>query len=142
VPGLTGDAPLVVHLTSGEVPGMDHATASSVPLTGESSWTATAGQAGLLFGKITATLAYETGAPIPSCAVQVTVFDDGRAVANTLVATAESTLTETSANLQPLAIAIDEPGVHTIAATATGEPGCQAGSKIDSVHLMVAPLGR
>jgi hypothetical protein len=141
VPGLTGDAPLAVDVTAGEIPGMNQETTSGVPLTGGSSWTPAAGQAGLLFGKVTATLAYEPGEFTFSCPVQVAVFDNGKAVGGVLLTGDKTTFTETSATLDPIAVAIDEPGLHTISATATGSSFCKAGSKIDSVHLMIATLG-
>ncbi len=138
VPGITGDAPFVVDASAGEVAGIK-AGNSSVPLTGKTSFTTTPGQAGLLVGEFTATLALEPGGYV--CGAQITVFDNGTRVGSFFVQGNEPTPTEYSASLTPVAIAVAEPGTHTITATAYGSPDCQPGSKFDSVHIMVAPLG-
>lgn len=138
VPGITGAAPLAVDAgAEAIVPG----PSSPLPLSGTTSWTAGPGQFGLLVGRFTATMASEPE-PFEFCEVDIRVFDNGREVVDKFLTEDSETLTERSAYLAPVAIAVDEPGVHTVTATYSWTPECEPGSEIDSVRLMVAPQGR
>jgi hypothetical protein len=43
--------------------------------------------------------------------------------------------------ISPVAIAVREPGLHTITATYTTGSKCRAGTKIDRLELIVSPMG-
>jgi hypothetical protein len=139
VPGIAGTEPLAVDASAEAI---DPGPLSPLPLVGTTSWTAGPGQFGLLVGRFTATMASEPE-PFEFCEVHVHVFDNGREVVSKfLTEDNEATLTERSADLAPVAIAVDEPGVHTITATYSWTPECAPGTEIDSVRLMVAAQGQ
>ncbi len=136
LPGTTGNEPLVID-ASGKVP--DVRAAGGITLTGTTSWTAATGELGLLTGRFTAKLAKEPGGYI--CGVTVTVFDNGTEVARLGMSQGEETFEEKSVTMEPVAIAIHEPGIHTLTARSQGNSACQSGSEISSLDLVVAPLG-
>jgi hypothetical protein len=132
-----GHEPLAVD-ASGEV--ADVRTGSSITLESTTSWTSRPGQVGLLLGNMTATLATESGG-FGVCFVTVNVFDNGAQVTSFFVqAGLSGSFEEKSASLSPAAVAIDEPGDHTITAKFESAE-CKAGSKIDRLTLLVAPQG-
>jgi hypothetical protein len=134
--GTTGDAPFVID-ASGEVP--DVRTTSNVALTGTTSWTPAPGQVGLLVGGFTATLAGDR--PGALCSADIRVFDNGTEVASFFINHGTQAFVEESVTLAPVTIGITEPGTQTITATSSEGTGCEAGSKIDSLRLAVAPQG-
>jgi hypothetical protein len=138
--GLSGTAgggePLVID-ASGTV--ADVRGTGSIPLDGTASWTSAPGQVGLLLGKMTTSLAVETGA-ISGCTAAVTVFDNGTPVVNFFVTVSGQSFEGRSTNVPPTGIDIDEPGVHTITASFQGT-GCKAGSEIENLTLLVSPQG-
>jgi hypothetical protein len=138
LPGISGGAPFVVDAVSG-VEEESAGTTSPVTLGGTTSWTPGAGQAGLLIGR----LIYTAGALAGnSCTLGLHVFDNGNLVA-LLEPTGQSgeALTERSLRINPVTTAVSEPGVHTITATYATSSKCVAGTKIDRLELIVAPLG-
>jgi Collagen triple helix repeat (20 copies) len=138
IPGSTGGQPFVIDAT-GEVP--DVGSSGGVPLSGTTTWTPEAGQVGLLIGKMTATLALDTSGEYPyRCLARVEVFDDGAQVGSFSLATSEPSFSQRSIQLAPATVALDQPGEHTITATAIFYE-CSAASKVDSLRLIVAPLG-
>jgi hypothetical protein len=75
------------------------------------------------------------------CRADLTIRDNGIEVAHSGVLRQGSTFQESSRTIEPVAIAIEEPGEHTITATTFGSSECAAGSELTSLHLVVAPLG-
>jgi hypothetical protein len=142
--GTTGAEPLAVDASSSDFEFGSSGSSSNVPLSGRTSWTMGPGQAGLLFGKVVIRAGTSPGphppAPPPICAVQVRVFDSGTEVAD--VTTTALAVEEATLKLTTAVIAFREPGLHTITTTVHASPGlCEAGSKIVSLALGVAPLG-
>jgi hypothetical protein len=140
LPGTTGGEPFVAD-AKGEVADLKISSPVDVPLSGTTSWTSTAGEAGLLFGKLDATLATEPPGGFISCEVTVQVFVDGKYLGffgaqNTQQSFAGSTVT-----LAPIPVAVHEQGTHTISAKAFGRSECQPGSKLNSLQLVVAGFG-
>jgi hypothetical protein len=141
-PGSGGGAePLAVNVEAGPT-----GTSGPLSLTGNSSWTSTAGQFGLLAGKATMRLARlpEGGG---ACIAQIKVFDSGRQVASATSYTYNTSPETFSVRLESAEIAIDEPGTHTLTATVEfrGEISgndCSPESEVETVHIMVASLGR
>jgi hypothetical protein len=109
-------------------------------MNGATSWSAAPGQVGLLFGQFKATLAKEAGGYI--CSAQIRVYDNGNEVANFFGQQSSETVGQVISTLAPLPIATEEPGTHTITATVFLVGECQAGSKLDSLNLMVEALGQ
>lgn len=138
VAGATGNEPLVVVA---EGSGTDVRTSSSIALSGTTSWTTTPGELGLLTGRYTMRLAGEAREE-EECWARVTILDNGKEVSRFAALHYGTAFEDRSGTLEPVAIAIDEPGPHTITAVAYGDPECQAGSEVSSLHLAVAPLGR
>jgi hypothetical protein len=138
LPGISGDAPYVVDAVSG-IEEESAGTTSAVTLGGTTSWTPTADQAGLFFGKLVYTTGGLTG---NSCTLGVHVFDNG-----TLVSILEPTgsageaLTEKTLRFSSAVIAVREPVLQTITATYFTGPKCLAGTKINRLELIVSPLG-
>jgi hypothetical protein len=142
--GATGAEPLVVDASGHDFEFGSGESVSNVPLDGPTAWTAGPGQAGLLFGKVVIKAGTSPGPhppnPPPACAVHVRVLDNGTEVAD--VMTVALAFEESTLKLTPTVIAFRDPGAHTITVTGTSSPGlCQAGSKIVSLVLGVAPLG-
>jgi hypothetical protein len=129
----------LVVLAEGSVP--DVRTNSSVALSGTTSWTTTPGELGLLTGRYTTHLAGEAGEE-EECRARVAILDNGNEVARFSALQHGTAFEDESGTLEPVAIAIAEPGIHTITAVSIGDPECQAGSEVSSLHLVVAPLGR
>lgn len=135
--GHSGAAPLDLD-ASGEATEVV-GSAQSIPLSGTTSWTSTSGQVDLLTGTLTATVAKApTGY---ECFAFVAVYDNGVEIGEFGTSSHEESLTERSASLFPVPIGIDEPGVHTFTAKVVGAAECKSGSKIDSLRLVMAPLG-
>ena len=136
LPGTTGNKPFVID-ASGNVPNVR--TGGGITLTGTTSWTAATGELGLLTGRFTAKLAKEPGGYI--CGVTVSVFDNGTEVAHFGIPQGEENFEEKSVTMEPVAIAVHEPGIHTLTARSQGNSECQPGSEISTLDLVVAPLG-
>ncbi len=140
LPGTTGGEPFVAD-ASGEVADLKITSPVDVPLDGTTSWTSTAGEAGLLFGKLDATLATEPGGGF-SCEVSIQVFVDGIYAGFFGAQNSQQSFAESSRVLTPIPVAVHESGTHTISAKAFfGTSQCQSGSKLDSLQLIVAGLG-
>lgn len=139
LPGFTGGEPFVID-ARGEVP--DVAASGSIALSGTTSWTSGAGQIGLLYGSLTATLGFSPGGGEfeYGCFVAIEVFDNGTDVAEMSAGTSEVALSQRSSKLKFTILDFDEPGEHVLTATASFNR-CQPGSSVDDVHLIVAPLG-
>jgi hypothetical protein len=137
-PGATGNEPFVVA-AQGSV--ADVRGTSAVALSGTTSWTAAPGELGLLTGRYILRLA---GIPTEEeeCRVNVVIRDNGLDVTHFGAVRHGSTLQEASGTIEPVAIAVGEPGEHTITAASFGSSECAAGSELTSLHLVVAPLGR
>ena len=117
LPGITGGEPFAID-ARGEVP--DVAASGSVPLSGTTSWTSGAGQIGLLYGSLTATLGFSPGGGEfeYGCFVAIEVFDNGTAVAEISAGTSGTALTQQSSKLKFTILDFDEPGEHALTATA------------------------
>jgi len=142
LPGTAGSEPFKIDASSGEV----NPANGPIPLNGKITWTTDAGEAGFLIGAVRVTGALtQAGAqenPYNACHVNVLVFDNGTRVIETQLRFVETSFAEQKAKLTPIVIAFNEPGPHTVTATATGESNlCQAGTKIDDLRLAVQPLG-
>jgi hypothetical protein len=139
-PGTTGTEPFVVDTNSGEVDQVS----GQVPLRGTSSWTAEEGQAGLLFGTLSATGASTPGALEngPGCEVLAIVFDNGAFVGIIGLNIHTSSPSEETGRLrQPVEVAFGEPGAHTLTAEVEPGYGCEPGVKVDDLHLALARVG-
>lgn len=134
-PGRTGNEPFAIDADGNAT---DIGTTAGIPLTGTTSWTSAPGEMGLLTGRLTANLAMEPGGE--ECFAAVRVLDNGNEVSHLYLSRFEETFGESFGTLEPVAIAIDEPGINAITATSYGAE-CQSGSEI-SLHVVVAPLGR
>jgi hypothetical protein len=140
--GTTGNEPFVAD-ASAVIPDVKaQGPETNAPLAGTSTFTTTTDQAGLLFGKLDATLALEPGGSPFRCGIAFQIFVDGSAVGFLEAETAEEVPTKRSSRLEPVAVAIHEPGSHTITATFFGGTKCLTGSEVESLDLVVAPLGR
>lgn len=138
LPGATGRQDSLVIDARGEVPSLE--SSSPVTMNGTTSWSAAPGQVGLLFGQLKATLAKETGGYI--CSAQIRVYDNGNEVGNFFGQQPSEAFGQVIGILAPLPIATEEPGTHTITATVLLVGECKAGSKLDSLNLMVEALGQ
>ncbi len=142
LPGTAGSEPFKIDASSGEV----NPPSGPIPLNGNITWTTDAGEAGLLIGALRVTGALTEAAhqenPYNACRVNVSVFDNGTQVIVTHFTFVETSFAEQKVKLTPNVIAFNEPGPHTVTATATAESNlCQAGTKIDDLRLAVQPLG-
>jgi hypothetical protein len=140
--GTTGNEPFAVDASVVIADVKAQGTETNAPLVGTSTFTTTAGQAGLLLGKLDATLALEPGGSPFNCGIAFQVYVDGTRVGFLEAETSEAVPTKVSNRLAPVAVAIHEPGLHTVTATFFGGTKCLAGSKVESLDLVVAPLGR
>jgi hypothetical protein len=134
--GTTGNEPVVIDTNANATA---FAADSPVPVTGTTSWTAAPGELGLLTGRFTASLAGAPGSE-EGCSANVVILDNGKQVSRVSGGRFQETFAASSGTLDPVAIAVAEPGTHTITATSYGEE-CRSGSEI-SVHVVVVPLGQ
>jgi hypothetical protein len=140
LPGTTGGEPFVADAKGG-VADLKISSPVDVPLGGTTSWTSTAGEAGLLFGKLDATLATEPSSGFLACEVMIQVFVDGRYLGFFGAQNTQQSFADSTATLAPIPVAVHEQGIHAISAKAFGRPECQPGSKLDSLQLVVAGFG-
>ena len=140
LPGTTGGGVFVAD-ASGEVADLKITSPVDVPLSGTTSWTSTAGEAGLLFGSLDATLATEPPGGFISCEVSIQVFVDGKNAGFFGAQNTQQSFAESTTTLAPIPVAVHEQGTHTISAKAFGRSECQPGSKLNSVQLVVAGFG-
>jgi hypothetical protein len=146
-------AGFVVNATGGPVP-VTESEEASLPLTGDTTWSAPANQVGLLMAQAKMRLATKTERSGPSefeqCSPFVSILDNGAAVtgAGEFVSNhspGAGTLTNYLSESSATTIGLVDPGTsHMITATLDGrgsEDGCAEGSTVEEVRIVVIPLG-